>query len=62
MMRKDHPLLPAINKVIDEETINIRRLHAKYYTHKRPTSCEDPKIGPRALGKFFINIDGKFNV
>jgi hypothetical protein len=58
MMRKGHPLLPKINRIIDEETINIKRLHEKYYKYAKVSKCEEAtkQIGPRALGEilFFV--------
>jgi hypothetical protein len=53
-MRKNHPLLPKINQIILEETINIRRLYEKYY--KDTSKCEEIKNGPKVLSKI-INIE-----
>lgn len=50
-MRKNYPLLPQINRIINEETVNIRRLHRKYYKDVQSTLCRENKREPKALGK-----------
>lgn len=51
IMRKNYPLLPQINRIINEETVNIRRLHRKYYKDVQSTLCRENKREPKALGK-----------
>jgi hypothetical protein len=59
LMRKNHTLLPAFNKLIVEEGLTIKRLHDKYFKYVTPT-CELPKPGPKALGKFFPYVCVQF--
>ncbi|KAI6171297.1 hypothetical protein M3Y97_01055900 [Aphelenchoides bicaudatus] len=49
LMRSNHPLLKRINEIIIDETINIRRLHHKYYKYARPPKCEQAPNKTKAL-------------
>jgi hypothetical protein len=53
-MRRNHPLLPKINKVIIEEYVYFTRVYRKYMEYKRPSyNCTLRSEGPKALGKLF---------
>src|SRR4051812_44302728 len=54
MMRKGHPLLPEINRVIDEQNVYFMRSYRKYIAYKHPSNCSAQNYQPKPLSKKFI--------
>jgi hypothetical protein len=52
IMKKGHPLLSEINRVIVEDAVYFRRIYNRYLRDARPSKCEPNFNKPKALGKF----------
>lgn len=50
LMRKGHPLLPTINKIIRQEAIQIVHLFKSYFVYAKLSKCDRAKKGPEVLG------------
>jgi hypothetical protein len=55
LLRKRHPLLPEINRVIEEEAVTFMLIYRKYF-HSKPSKCNELSYKPKALRKLlFLN-------
>lgn len=52
MMRKNHPLLPNINRAIFAQKMLILRAQRKYYTYRPYAKCNEQRQKEQALCKF----------